>query len=276
MTDSAGEKLVLDDWIDPWRVEALHATLDRSGPPPGPGDPLPPLWHFVLFREARPTRELGPDGHPLPGGFLPETGLPRRMWAGGRFRFKRPLVVGDDVRRESVIQNMAMKQGGAGPLAFVTVRHEISGPAGVALVEEQDIVYRGPADPTRAKPTPRRKDNKPAWRAEYVFDSPTLFRYSALTFNGHRIHYDADYAREVEGYDGPVVHGPLLAQLMMDLLCANSDKPLRRFSFRAEAPIIRGDAFSVCGRSYGDKSELWILGPDSRLRMTGEASHGEG
>jgi 3-methylfumaryl-CoA hydratase len=276
MTDSTGTKMTLDDYVDPWRTAALHATLDRPGPPPAHGAPLPALWHFILFREAHPTSALGRDGHPKPGDFLPDTGLPRRMWAGGRFRFREPLKIGENVRRVSVIQNMAVKQGGAGPLAFVTVRHEITGPGGLAVREEQDIVYRGEAGSKKSKPAPRTKDDKPAWRREYRLDVATLFRYSALTFNAHRIHYDRNYARDVEGYPSLVVHGPLLAQLMMDLLIANSEKPVFRYSFRGEAPVFCGETFAVCGRSFGDKTDLWIVGEDGGLRMTGEARHAEG
>ncbi|MFT4792334.1 MAG: 3-methylfumaryl-CoA hydratase [Paracoccaceae bacterium] len=265
--------LVLHDRIDPWQIGALHATLDLPGAAPGVGDPLPPLWHFVQFREARPRSDLGGDGHPKLGGFIPDFGLPRRMWAGGRLTFLAPLLVGDAATRRSTVLKTALKDGRSGRLAFVTVLHEITGPAGLAIREEQDIVYReahDPDAPARAAPPPAPQDA--AWMAERAADPTLLFRYSALTFNGHRIHYDLDHARHTEGYDGLVVHGPLLAQCMADLARTCEGRPLAAFSFRAVSPVTHGAGFAICGMPDGtDAARLWVRGPGGGLAMEGTA-----
>jgi 3-methylfumaryl-CoA hydratase len=265
--------LEIPDRIDPWQAAALHATLDLPGEAPGVGDPLPPLWHFVQFREARPRSDLGDDGHPRLGGFIPDFGLPRQMWAGGRLEFLAPLRVGDDAVRRSTVLNTALKDGRSGRLAFVTVLHEITGPAGLAIREEQDIVYREPHDPDApARPAPPRAPEDPAWMSLMTADPTLLFRYSALTFNGHRIHYDLDHARTVEGYDGLVVHGPLLAQLMADLAGACAGRALTAFSFRAVSPVVHGREFAICGAPEGaDAARMWVRGPGGGLAMTGEA-----
>jgi 3-methylfumaryl-CoA hydratase len=271
LPDSAGAPVQLEDRMDPWQAAALHATLDLEGPPPARGDAVHPLWHFVYFRTAARASELGHDGHPRTGRFMPDTGLPRRMWAGGRLEFPGALRLGTPAKRVSAVQNVALKQGGAGPLSFVTVRHEISQGDEVAVREEQDIVYRGlpsPEDPPR--PTPPLKEDKPVWKRDMTADCTLLFRYSALTFNCHRIHYDLRHATE-EGYPDLVVHGPLLAQLLADLARVRSERPLRRFEFRAVSPVFRGQTFTLCGRPFGDKAELWVLNSEARLAMTAQA-----
>lgn len=272
LPDSAGQPKQVQDAMDPWQAAALHATLDLDGPPPTRGDPVHPLWHFVYFREAARASELGHDGHPKTGRFMPDTGLPRRMWAGGRLEFTGALKLGTAAKRISAVQNVALKQGGAGPLSFVTVRHEIMQGDEVVVREEQDIVYRAmpsPDDPPR--PAPPIKDDTPVWTKEMSADSTLLFRYSALTFNGHKIHYDLRHATEVEGYPDLVVHGPLLAQLLADLARTGSGRPLKRFEFRAVSPVFRGQVFTLCGRPFGDKAELWVLNADGRLAMNAQA-----
>ncbi|TYO88451.1 acyl-CoA dehydrogenase [Oceanicella actignis] len=276
--DSAGNARVIEDPLDPWHAAALHAALDLDGPPPQAGDPLPPLWHFVYFREAARASALGHDGHPRTGDFIPDVGLPRRMWAGGRLRFLAPLILGAPARRVSAVQNVALKQGRGGPLAFVTIRHEIFAGQTLAIREEQDLVYRplpAPGDPAPA-PAPRRAD-APAWRREATADSTLLFRYSALTYNGHKIHYDLRHATEVEGYPDLVVHGPLIAQLLADLARAHAPRPLARFEFRAVSPVFRGRPFALCGapeRAGGAEQaiDLWALNEDGRLAMTARAT----
>jgi 3-methylfumaryl-CoA hydratase len=265
--------LVLHDRIDPWQAAALHATLDLPGAAPGVGDPLPPLWHFVHFREARARADLGGDGHPRLGGFIPDFGLPRRMWAGGRLEFLAPLRIGDDATRRSTILKVALKDGRSGRLAFVTVLHEISGPEGLAIREEQDIVYRALLDrDAPARPLAPMAPKGADWMVEMTADPTLLFRYSALTFNGHRIHYDLDHARNTEGYDGLVVHGPLLAQSMADLARSCDGRTLAAFSFRAVSPVTHGRAFMICGAPDGaNGAHLWVRGLEGRLAMTGEA-----
>lgn len=273
LPDSAGEPLVEVERIDPWRVAALHAVLDRPGPAPAPGDPLPPLWHFLFFPEVARRSDLGPDGHPKPGlGLIPDTGLPRRMRAGGRFEFHAPLAVGGDATRRSVLQNVALKQGGSGALAIVTVRREWIGAQGLSIVEMEDLVYRpmpSPDEPVR--PQPPLKDERPAWSKTVHPDPVLLFRYSALTFNGHRIHYDLPYATGPEGYPGLLVHGPLIAQLLADLARDEDGRPLKSFQYRAVSPIFHDRPFTLCGRPFGDRIDLWALNPDGRLAMEAKA-----
>ena len=200
-------------------LAALAATLDRDDPEPRDGSRDRAAAALALLPPARGApSELGPDGHPLRGGFLPPVPLPRRMWAGGRLEFHRPLRVGDAIERVSTIVEVEPKEGRSGTLVFVLVRHEISAAGELAIVEEHDIVYREAAradDP----PAPAEGGARPArpGAREIVPDPVLLFRYSALTFNGHRIHYDWRYVTEVEGYPGLIVHGPLIATLLVDL-----------------------------------------------------------
>lgn len=251
-------------------LQALAATLDRNGPPPRPGDPLPPCWHWLYFLPLYRQSEIGPDGHPRRGGFLPPVPLPRRMWAGGRLEFVRPLRVGAAVSRSSRIVDINGKEGRSGPLVFVRLRHEISDADGAALIEEQDIVYRDnpppgdPAAPARAAP------GEQDWIRQIRPDDVLLFRYSALTFNAHRIHYDRRYATEVEGYPGLVVHGPLIATLLLDLLWRHRpEAQAARFAFRAVRPLVDSAPFFVCGRHGHDGRtiDLWAKDADGALAM---------
>jgi len=265
------------DVIDARPVALLSATLDRDDPPPQPGDVLPPLWHWLYFLPAYRQSEVGPDGHAKRGGFLPPVPLPRRMWAGSRIEWQGPLAIGDEVSRNSSIVSIVPKHGRSGDLVFVVVRHEISTAAGLALVEEHDIVYRGLGAPEgeRAPATSGAQSVGPAaWTRRVVPDDVLLFRYSALTFNSHRIHYDRRYVTEVEGYPGLVVHGPLLATLLVDLLRRqHPDASLRRFEFRAMAPLFDVAPFDVCGRPEGNgQVSLWAQGPDGALAMRATAT----
>ena len=252
---------------------ALSATLDRDDPPPEPGDPLPPLWHWLYFWPTHRQSELAPDGHAERGGFLPPVPLPQRLWAGTRLEFHQPLRVGDDITRVSCIADVRLKEGRSGPLFFVLVRHEIRNALGLALVEEHDIVYRG-SSAGAAEPPPAPTDS--AWERSMRADDVLLFRYSALTFNGHRIHYDRRYATEAEGYPGLVVHGPLQATLMADLLRRHlPDIAVTRFVFRAVSPLFDIAPFTVCGRREADGSaKLWTRGPSGALAMEAFATLG--
>lgn len=258
-----GRRTEQTDVITAGPVRLLAATLDRDDPPPEPGDPLPPLWHWLFHRAAARHSELGRDGHPRRGTFLPPVPLPRRMWAGGRFEFRAPLHVGDTVSRASSVVDVRHRTGRSGPLVFVTVRHELAGRAGAAVVEEQDLVYRaaeGGRDAGRATPPP---PGPAAFSRELVADEVLLFRFSALTFNGHRIHYDRPYVTEVEGYPGLVVHGPLLAVLLLDLV--RREQPAARiatFTFRAVSPLFDGTPFRLAGNWSADRRiDLWAAGP---------------
>lgn len=265
-----GVRRTTEERLDPTRAAALAATLER--PAPVSGDALPPLWHWIHFWAPTVMSELGPDGHARRGGFLPPVDLPHRMWAGGRLRFDAPLRLGATARRTAEIHDVRSKQGRSGPLVFVTVRFEITDDQGGALVEEQDIVYRGSmvgngVSADRARPG--------TWRRHVAADPILLFRYSALTFNGHRIHYDRPYAIEHEGYPGLVVHGPLLATWLMDL--ARHEAGLTcpsRFEFRARRPVFDTAAFTLnAARPDGvaDRVSLWVADTEGYCAMTAEA-----
>ncbi|RVT82163.1 acyl dehydratase [Rhodobacteraceae bacterium CCMM004] len=262
--------VTIPDVLDPARAAALHATLGRAGPPPEAGDPLPPFYHHVYFWDARPPAALGRDGHPQPGGdgAVPQTGLPRRMWAGGRLTFHAPLVAGRAAEKTTRADPPVRKEGRSGPLVFVTLHHALRQGGTLCVEEAQDLVYRTDPDPGAPAPVPvpPRAPEEADWQVDRRFDTTTLFRYSALTFNGHRIHYDLDYARRVEGYGGLVVHGPLLAQLLV-LEAEARLGPLSAFRFRAMAPLLHSEAATLAGRG----ADLWAAGPDARLLMQAEA-----
>ena len=231
--DYLGRTETRADMVWPLLTQGLAATLDL----PAPAEALPPLWHWMLFQHWAPASGLGPDGHPARGGFLPPVhDLPRRMWAGGRVRFLAPLHVGEKVTRTSVIQAIDEKHGGSGRLVFVTVRHEIAGESGPAIREEQDIVYRGTEGAAVRPAAPPPPVPEGARTRALRPDSVLLFRYSALTGNGHRIHYDLDYATRVEGYPGLVVHGPLQATWLAALAREAAGVALAGFTYRGRRP----------------------------------------
>lgn len=255
-------------------MDALAATLDRSAAAFNPGDVIPPLWHWLYFLETTPQSGLAADGHGKKGLFLPPIPLPRRMWAGSQIQFVQPLRIGEQVERTSLIKNIEYKQGKSGELAFVTVEHTISGPSGTALLEQQDIVYREQAKPgavpVPAKPAPVTADFSKTMTADPVL----LFRYSALTFNAHRIHYDRDFARSSEGYPGLVVHGPLLATMMLELLSCSLPGVLPgEFEFRAIHPIFDREPFTVCCNEPDSTGtvKLWVKNQEGGLCMQGSA-----
>jgi 3-methylfumaryl-CoA hydratase len=268
-----GRQETLADTVTRFPVAALSATLDRDDPPPRAGDPLPPLWHWLYFLPVVRQSLLGQDGHPARGGFLPPVPLPRRMWAGGRFTFHQPLRVDEKISRTSFVQDVTMKQGRNGALCFVLVRHEISGENGLALVEEHDIVYRDMPAPGEPQPTPRPVREDAVWQRDIVPDEPMLFRYSALTFNSHRIHYDRRYVTETEGYPGLIVHGPLIASLLLDLLRRNTSAGVMTFRFRAVSPLFDAVRFSVHGVPDGSGGvALWARNASGHLAMEAEAT----
>jgi len=265
----------LSDRVTHVPVASLSATLDRDDPRPADGDVLPPLWHWLYFLPVYRQSAIGPDGHPKRGGFLPPVELPRRMWAGGRLEFRAPLRVGESIERVSRIANVELKQGRTGPLVFVLVRHEIHNASGLALTEEHDIVYRENPRSGDPAPKPQPAPAQPTWRRDIVPDDVLLFRYSALTFNGHRIHYDRRYVTEVEGYPGLIVHGPLLATLLLDLLRRERpDADVAAFAFRAVKPLFDVAPFAVCGtpESDGKSARLWAQDADAQLAMDATAT----
>jgi 3-methylfumaryl-CoA hydratase len=275
----------LADWIGrgetrPDRVTlapmaALSATLDRDDPVPSEGDVLPPLWHWLYFLPQHRHSELGPDGHAKLGGFLPPVPLPRRMWAGGRLQFHRPLRAGEAIERVSRITGISNKQGQSGELVFVTVKHEVHNAAGELAIEEiHDIVYREAPRPGAPTPPAQPARASDSFSRRIEPDPVLLFRYSALTFNGHRIHYDRSYVTEVEGYPGLIVHGPLIATLLLDLL--RRERPqahITRFAFKAARPVFDLLAFSVHGQVEDEHTvQLWARDHEGLLSMTATAA----
>ena len=263
--DHVGRTETRDDVVAPHLLQGLAATLGLATP-----HHLPPLWHWMLFQDWVTPDRLGPDGHPRRGGFLPPVhDLPRRMWAGGRLRFLAPLHAGELVRRTSTIRSVTEKQGGSGRLVFVTVGHVIEGPNGPAIEEQQDIVYRG-ADGAAAKPAEPASVAPPgAKQGKVLPDSVLLFRYSALTGNGHRIHYDLDYVRGTEGYPGLVVHGPLQATWLAGLV---DDRPLATFSYRGLRPAFHDAPLALEAWADGELWRLRSLDTGGRACMTAEAT----
>ena len=268
-----GRKESRTDTITAWPVAALSATLDRNDPEPKLGDALPPGWHWLYFLETKPASELGADGHPKRGGFLPPVPLPRRMWAGGRIEFLQPLRIGNAVRRESEIISVESKHGRSGDLVFVTVRHTVSVNGEAAVREEHDIVYRDAARPGEPPPPAKPAPAGAAWQRSLVGDPVLLFRYSALTFNGHRIHYDLDYVRNEEHYPGLIVHGPLQTTLLLDLCRRHEPRPVRRLEYRALHPVFHTERLTVNGNpaSDGASAELWTANAAGHYAMTATA-----
>jgi 3-methylfumaryl-CoA hydratase len=266
-----GKTETRSDLVTAAPIAALAATLDIEMDYPNAGDALPPLWHWLYFLPYPRQSELGPDGHARRGGFLPPVELPRRMWAGGRVEFHRPLRVGETITRTSRIVDVKLKEGRSGPLVFVLVRHEI----GNALTEEHDIVYRDHPRPADSPPPPQAAPAHAPWERVIHPDDVLLFRYSALTFNGHRIHYDRRYATQAEAYPGLVVHGPLIATLLVDMVRRNLPAAVvTRFEFRALSPIFDTGGFSVCGKPENDGKiiRLWAKDQAGALAMTATAS----
>lgn len=269
------------DRICAFPSRALAATLDRDDPAYSEGSVLPPLWHWLHFLPISPLRETGADGHPARGGFLPPVPLPRRMWAGSRIEFLGPLRIGATARKTSTIINVDHKSGRSGELVFVTVRHEYESDAGLAIRDEHDIVYREAATPGSFTPQLPQARADCTWRRSITPDPMMLFRYSALTFNTHRIHYDMPYVTGEEGYPGLVVHGPLIATLLLDLLRRELPAAsVKSFAFRAVSPLFAlssdsgasAQCFEVRGKPSGDAVDLWAVSPAGCLAMEGKAA----
>jgi 3-methylfumaryl-CoA hydratase len=264
-----GRTTEAEDQVTPVPLRALAATLDRDDPPPMPGEAIAPCWHWLYFLPLHRQSEIGPDGHPQRGGFLPPVPLPRRMWAGSQIEFQQPLRVGQVIQRRSRIEDVRMKEGRSGPLVFVKVLHELRAAGQLAIVEHHDIVYRDLPLPEEAPPAGVPAPTEASWTRQITPDEVLLFRYSALTFNGHRIHHDRRYVTSVEGYPGLVVHGPLIATLLLDLLRRQLPQArVERFEFRALKPLFDTAPFEVCGQIEGDHQlRLWARTPEGHLAM---------
>ena len=269
-----GRSTEASDIVTAQLVKSLRATLFQEIGEPKAGDAAPFTTHWCLAPPVSPMSQLGPDGHPTRGGFLPPVPLPRRMWAGGELEFLDTLRVGDDTKRSSRISDVTMKTGSTGALCFVSVEHLITTPRGTAIRERQDIVYRDVSNAASA--TPAKTPQPPPiakHRESHVSDPVLLFRYSALTFNGHRIHYDRDYVTKVEGYPGLVFHGPLQAALIVELAAKlRGGTAPRKFSYRGVQPLFEGSEFSINANETDDGMELWAANSEGQPTMKGTAT----
>jgi len=271
-TDWVGSTEEAEELIALAPVQAAAATLDDTATEFTVGSPLPPLWQWFFFLPRVPHSHLGPDGHPQRAGFILPVELPRRMFAGARMRFLRPLVIGKPAHRRSVIRAVSEKEGRTGRLVFVTVAHAIRQDDAACIEEEQDIVYREASAPVAA-PVPWELAPAPtgSWTRLVVPDPTLLFRFAALTFNAHRIHYDRTYATTVEGYPGLVVQGPLTAVLLMELVRCHTHRPVTAFTFRARAPLFDLAPFRLIGTPVGDQVQLEAQGPDGATTLAATA-----
>ncbi len=270
-----GRSETVADPLAATQAQAVQAMLDSDAPPVADGDALPLAWQWFHFLPRAPQAMLDGDGHPRRGGFLPPIPYPRRMFAGARMKLLAPLLVGQPAERIGTVRDVVMKSGKSGALAFVTVGYRFVQRGVTCIEEEQDIVYR---EPGPAVPAPVAAELPPppdgAFSRSLVPDTRLLFRFSALTFNAHRIHYDRPYAMAEEGYPGLVVHGPLTAVLLLDLVRRNSPRPLVGFSFRGLAPLFDGHPLRLVGRPAGDAVELEAQGADGRIAVSATATLG--
>lgn len=258
--------------IDERQAELMAATFDQ--PIPTIGDTLPPCWHWAWFNHARPHSELGRDGHPKRGenSILPPITLPRRMWAGGKIEFLQPLKVGTKITKKSTIEKIAEKNGSTGKLCIVTVLHELFDGGTLCIREKQNLVFREDPQPDAPKASPPEAPKDASVSRTITPDPVTMFRYSALTFNGHRIHYDIDYARDIEGYDGLVFHAPLTATLLISLAAEIKGKPVSSFEYRATSPLFGHEAFTIHAKQDANAITVWAQTPSGGQAMIGEAS----
>lgn len=258
------------DLLSARHARLMAATVGISNEKLVDGAPLPPLWHWIYFLEGLPSQSLGRDGHPARGGFLPPVPLENRMWAGGRLEFHQPLRIGSVVDKTSKVVSIDHKQGRSGDLVFVSVLHELRSEGKLAITEIHDIVYKKPSHPGQREKLPVQE--AASHTRPFKPDSTTLFRYSALTFNGHRIHYDADYCREVEGYPNLVIHGPLHATLLANYAEEVSESSLKHFEYRGLQPSYLGEHLSINARHEGEELSLWTALADGQPAMRAKAS----
>jgi len=269
-----GKQETAHDQVYPTPVRAMALTLNHSADNAVLA-PLPPVWHWLYFLPMSPLNETGPDGHPARGGFLPPVPLPRRMWASSELSFHAPIAIGDEIKRTSTIRSVEHKTGRSGDLVFVTVDHQIHTGQTLCIDEAHHIVYRAMPKAGAALPTPPAAPTNSQWSRQVEPDPVLLFRYSALTFNGHRIHYDQPYTTTTEGYPGLVVHGPLVATLLLDLLHEHLPQAtVKSYKFRAMSPTFCPDPFSLHGRLEDDGRtvKLWAQHANGGLIMSAETT----
>ncbi|MHA1536674.1 MAG: FAS1-like dehydratase domain-containing protein [Alphaproteobacteria bacterium] len=267
--DWVGRSESAEDILTPRMAAHMAASLGAQDAGVAPGDPLPVGWQWMVCAEGPGAGELARDGLPERGGLLPPIDLPRRMWAGGNMRFHQPLRIGETVRLTTEVKDITFKQGRSGALAFVALGYAYSGEHGLAIEEQQSVVYRAEKQEGEAPPPAVAPPAEAVWRRTIKPDPVLLFRYSALTFNSHRIHYDQPYATNVEGYPGLLVHGPLIATLLFDLMRRNTDKAPAQLSYRAMRPLFDTAPFEVCGApgEDGKTCTLWALDPEGAVAM---------
>jgi len=270
-----GRSITSTDVIHAGPANLLRLAFARPEPELKPGDALPPAWFVLYFLPRFGPDELRPDGSPRDAGVVPAMPLPRRMFAGESVRFHRTLHIGDAVRRETELADISVKSGGTGTLVFATVASRVFGPDGLALEEERRTVFREEVKAGERNQSPRR-DAPPAdvkWRRRVTPDAVLLFRFSALTFNSHRIHYDRTWAMETEGYPGLVVHGPLTTALLLDFARdSNPGRPIRSYTTQARAPLFDTAPFELVGRPSADghSAQLWAVTPEGTIAMSAE------
>ena len=265
--DWIGREETHEDYVARGPFKRLSALLDRADE--SKGTHIPPLGHWLCFTPDAPQAQLGPDGHPQRGGLIPPLPLPMRMAAGSRITFHAPVPFGADVKRVSKIMNIVEKQGRSGSLAFLTYRYQVFAGATLCVTEEFDVVFREKTGNAQPMPPGERREAKIA----RVIDpqSPLLFRFSALTFNGHKIHYDRDYAKNEEGYPGLVVHGPLLATLLVDLFRRHRpNDAIKTFEFRAQRPVFDLSPFTVNLEDTATGADVWANDGDGYIAMAGK------
>jgi 3-methylfumaryl-CoA hydratase len=257
------------DVVAPSQAMAMAATLDLDPGAFHEGVALPEFWHWIYFRHPIRRSRLGEDGHELRGDFLPPVELPRRMWAGGRLQFHTPIMIGEEIERTSEILSVEAKHGRSGDLVLVTVKHTLSNAGGLCVDEDQDLVY---CEIPRSGPSPRQQSALPAdvdWKDSFMPDAVTLFRYSALMFNAHRIHFDHPFTTDVEGYRGLVVHGPLTATLLLEAAKHHSQRQLTVYRYRGVVPLFNEEAITLAGKDLreANQTELWASGPGGTIAM---------
>ena len=269
-----GRKAEVTDIVTAQLVKGLRATLFQEIGEPKTGDAAPFTVHWCLGQPVYPMSELGPDGHPTRGGFLPPVPLPRRMWAGGELQFIDPLRVGDETTRTSRISDVTLKTGSTGTLCFVSVEHVVTTSRGVAIRERQDIVYRDISSAPQAAPAKAPPPSPVAkHRESHLADPVLLFRYSALTFNGHRIHYDRDYVTKVEGYPGLIFHGPLQASFIVEMAAKHhGGKAPKKIGYRGLQPLFEGSEFSINANETDKGMEVWTANSAGQPTMKGTAT----
>ncbi len=269
-----GNKETTGETISVEPLQRMRAMLDYTPKTMSDGEPVPPLWHWAYFLKPARASELGRDGHTALGEFMPPIPLPRRMWAGGHVKFSAPLRVGELARRESTVRDVRIKQGRTGILCFVEVEHYILVGDEIKLSEINNIVYRDMQESGDSNTQAPKAPVDALWTRELKPDSTLLFRYSALTFNGHRIHYDLDYCQQEEGYPGLVVHGPLTATLLIEMARhQNPGKSIERCEFRAYSPLFDNAPFTLNGKMDGSDTILWAANPQGRLAMKATVSY---